>query len=336
MNHFGVLLSLLRDRPTFWDDIRRNIKVERKSLSLLVASCIFFAIYGAIIGSSSSWMQMLSSAIKLPALYLITLAICLPTLFFFDVLFGSKLGFGQYVALLLTGMATISVLLFSFAPITLFFLISIHDYNFFLLVNVLIFALTGLIGIRLFYSGMQQLSYTSKVIKPAPSRPSAYDDGYGDRYQKPYEIENPKRDRQEDPALSVRDVESISEPAKDSEDPRQERRDRLMKLIYDDDYDESSEIKPSTRDRNDLQSTSIHDFEPISDLTKRPDDDLHKMRDRLLKFWLFLYALVGSQLGWTLRPFFGAPNEPFQLFRPIEGNFYSTIFQVLLNFLGLS
>ena len=49
MNHFAVMLTLLRDRPTFLDEIRRNIKIERKSVSLLVSSCLFFAIYGAII-----------------------------------------------------------------------------------------------------------------------------------------------------------------------------------------------------------------------------------------------------------------------------------------------
>ena len=151
MKHFSVLIALLRDRKTFLDEIRRNNKVESKIASLLIASSMFFAIYGAIIGSSSTWLQVISSAIKLPALYLITLTICLPALFFFDILFGSALSFSQYAALSLTTVSVISVLLFSFAPITLFFLISVHDYNFFLLLNVGIFAMTGFIGIRLFY-----------------------------------------------------------------------------------------------------------------------------------------------------------------------------------------
>ena len=76
MKHFAVLIRLLRDRNQFLEDIRHDVKLERKIFSLLVVSCIFFGVYGAIIGSSSSWLQMLASAVKLPALYLITLGIC--------------------------------------------------------------------------------------------------------------------------------------------------------------------------------------------------------------------------------------------------------------------
>ncbi len=225
MKHFSVLIRLLRDRNQFLEDIRQDIKLERKIFSLLVVSCIFFGVYGAIIGSSSSWMQMFASAIKLPALYLITLGICLPTLYFFDILFGSKLNFRQYSAMLMTAVSVISVLLFSFAPVVLFFLISIQGYNFFLLLNVAVMGLTGVIGVRLFYQGMRQI---------------------------------------------------VGEEA--------------------------------TADQ---------------------------MRNRLLLGWLGLYALVGSQLGWTLRPFFGAPNEPFQVFRPeIDGNFYAQIVTSLGSLLG--
>lgn len=276
MNHFAVMLTLLRDRPTFLDEIRRNIKIERKSVSLLVSSCLFFAIYGGIIGSSSSWLQALSSAIKLPALYLITLVICLPTLFFFDILFSSKLGFGQYFVLLLTTMSTISVLLFSFAPITLFFLISVHDYSFFLLLNVAIFALTGFVGVRLFYNGMQQISNYAPPLTPEASAPIP-DAETQDRFDAPESVLAAKR-----PIMAT---------------------------------DRALSVKPGA-------------------IAKQ--DDLYTTRVRLLKFWLVLYALVGSQLGWTLRPFFGAPGETFQLFRAIEGNFYGTVWRTFLSLLGLN
>ena len=275
MNHFAVMLTLLRDRPTFLDEIRRNIKIERKSVSLLVSSCLFFAIYGGIIGSSSSWLQAISSAIKLPALYLITLVICLPTLFFFDILFSSKLGLGQYFVLLLTTMSTISVLLFSFAPITLFFLISIHDYSFFLLLNIAIFALTGFVGVRLFYNGMQQISNHGQSLKSASS-----------------------------------EAISSAETAAMLDTPT-----------------ERAAKRPIMAPDADL---------PVERVAVAKKDDLYATRVRLLKFWLVLYALVGSQLGWTLRPFFGAPGETFQLFRAIEGNFYSTVFRTFWTLLGFN
>lgn len=53
-----------------------------------------------------------------------------------------------------------------------------------------------------------------------------------------------------------------------------------------------------------------------------PEAIEQKLRRRLLQGWVILYGLVGSQLGWTLRPFVGNEGEPFQIFRPeIDGNF---------------
>jgi hypothetical protein len=207
-----------------------------------------------IIGLSNSGLQALSSAVKLPALYMITLVICLPTLYFFDILFGSALTFGQYSALLMSAVAVMSVLLFSFAPVTLFFLISIQDYLGFQLINVCIFAFTGLIGIKVFYEAMRSIAYTTVTNTPA--------------------------------------IAAV---------PEGEPSDVMVV---------QSAIAPAAA-------------------------GLQKTRLRLLQAWLILYGLVGSQLGWTLRPFFGAPSEPFQLFRSLESNFYAQVWRSILTVLGL-
>ncbi|MCA8963107.1 MAG: hypothetical protein KDC38_21435 [Planctomycetes bacterium] len=50
----------------------------------------------------------------------------------------------------------------------------------------------------------------------------------------------------------------------------------------------------------------------------------------LRRGWIVLYAFVGIQLGWTLRPFFGHPDLPPQLFRAAGGgNAYVEILRVL-------
>lgn len=224
MKYFSVIMYLLRERQEFLEDIRKGVKLKSKILGLLISSFAFFAIYGAIIGASSSWLQCLVSAIKLPALYLLSLIICFPTLYFFNVMFGSKRSFEQYLTLLMTAMGMISILLFGFAPVTLFFLLSTQDYSFFLLLNVAIMGLTGLLGINFFYQGMQFLSEEDKVGK--------------------------------------------------------------------------------------------------------------EIRFNILRFWLGLYGFVGTQLGWTLRPFFGSPGLPFQLFREHESNFYLSIIKAISSILG--
>ncbi|TDC46454.1 hypothetical protein E1258_29445, partial [Micromonospora sp. KC207] len=49
----------------------------------------------------------------------------------------------------------------------------------------------------------------------------------------------------------------------------------------------------------------------------------------LLYVWILLFGFVGTQLAWTLRPFFGSPGEGFALFRSIEGNFYAEIVRTI-------
>jgi hypothetical protein len=46
---------------------------------------------------------------------------------------------------------------------------------------------------------------------------------------------------------------------------------------------------------------------------------------RSLVPYFLLFAVVGGQLAWTLRPFIGSPSLGFQIFRPLEGNFVSHV-----------
>lgn len=217
MNYFATVMELLRERQQFLEEIRQGKRLNSKLLGLLISSIAFFAIYGVIIGASSGLLQAIVSAIKLPALYLLTLIICFPTLYFFNVMFGSKQTFGQYLTLLMAAMAEISVLQLGFAPVALFFMLSTNDYQFFKILNVGIFAITGFLGIKFFYEGMK---FMTEV-----------------------------------------------------------------------------------------------------------DSEGAKLRLNIVQMWLVLYAFVGTQLGWTLRPFFGAPGAPFQIFRDQDSNFYLNVFK---------
>jgi hypothetical protein len=44
-----------------------------------------------------------------------------------------------------------------------------------------------------------------------------------------------------------------------------------------------------------------------------------KTRSMILYLWIILYAFVGSQMAWTLRPFIGDPGAPFELMRQLGG-----------------
>jgi hypothetical protein len=45
----------------------------------------------------------------------------------------------------------------------------------------------------------------------------------------------------------------------------------------------------------------------------------------IMRVWALLFAFVGIQMAWNLRPFLGDRGEPFKVFRHYEGNFYAAI-----------
>jgi hypothetical protein len=45
----------------------------------------------------------------------------------------------------------------------------------------------------------------------------------------------------------------------------------------------------------------------------------------IMRAWALLFAFVGVQLAWTLRPFLGDRNQPFRVFGSYQGNFYAAI-----------
>lgn len=169
-NYFTVLINLLRDRQTFLEEIQQGVKLKSKIISLLVCSSLCFAIYGAIVGLYHSVPQSISAAIKLPCLYLLTLLICLPTLYIFNIFFGSSRSLTQHFIIVLTAASVISALLLGFAPVTLFFLITTNNYQFFKLLNVAIFILTGVIGVQFLYQGMKSISVQDEEGKSARTK----------------------------------------------------------------------------------------------------------------------------------------------------------------------
>jgi hypothetical protein len=155
MEHLSIIETILRSRRKFFTEIRQQIDVMPKIRAMFLSSFVFLAIYGVVMGAAHSLPQALASMLKLPILFLVTLLICAPSLHFFNILFGSKQTIGQTVALILTGISTTSVLLFSLAPITLFFEMSSSQYEFFKLLNVVFFAICGLLGVFFLQDGMQ-------------------------------------------------------------------------------------------------------------------------------------------------------------------------------------
>ena len=90
MRNLTVIETILRARREFFTEIREGIGLGEKMRAMLISSVAFFALFGAVMGSSHSLWQALSSAGKLPLLFLATLIVCAPTLYFFNLIFGSN------------------------------------------------------------------------------------------------------------------------------------------------------------------------------------------------------------------------------------------------------
>ena len=56
---------------------------------------------------------------------------------------------------------------------------------------------------------------------------------------------------------------------------------------------------------------------------------------RTFQVWVVIYALVGAQMGWILRPFIGSPNLPFEWFRGRESNIFVAVIRTIGTLLGL-
>ncbi len=77
----GVIEGLLRNRYRFFSEVREGVEIPGKIRAMLLVSAGFLALFGAVIGSDHSVWQALASSVKLPLLFLVTLLVCLPTLY---------------------------------------------------------------------------------------------------------------------------------------------------------------------------------------------------------------------------------------------------------------
>jgi hypothetical protein len=69
--------------------------------------------------------------------------------------------------------------------------------------------------------------------------------------------------------------------------------------------------------------------EPMSALDPLEGRVLGKHVKAVFRVWVIVFALVGAQMGWVLRPFIGHPSLPFVLFRGREFNFFQGVLRMI-------
>ena len=158
---FSVMPELLRDPNGFFRSIQNDEDIKGKTLTLFYVSVFSFMVFGFMIGLAKSPLQAVSSALKIPILFLSTMAFCLPALYFFSLaLLGTPLRMIQVLTVVLFGIAVTAFLLLGLAPVTLFFVLTSANYAFFQLLAVGFVGLSSLIGVYFLWRGMTSVETT--------------------------------------------------------------------------------------------------------------------------------------------------------------------------------
>src|SRR5690242_15825912 len=99
---YGAFLAeILSDRERFFTEVAEGEGLRGKLVHALWTLVGLCALYGAATGAYAGPAQAVSAALKLPLLFLGTLAICFPGFFVIQVLVGSRLRLSQVLTLVL-------------------------------------------------------------------------------------------------------------------------------------------------------------------------------------------------------------------------------------------
>jgi hypothetical protein len=296
-----VIERILRDRQGIWQQVVEDRELTRLTGQMMLSSVVALACYGAVLGSFHSVLMALTSAVKLPLLFLVTLAICLPTLYLFNLVFGARLSVRQSLALVMVALTVTAMLALAFAPISLFFLITAPDYSFFKLLNVAILALSALVGLRFLTGGMRVLD-DHGLLAPAKSGTEAT------------------------PAVPI-PVSPGPAPAMAPAAAAAPAPAPVAAVGGNGGTATLAVPAPAA-----VQVPPGYVLQPVRQIQPRPVKQPAPPSMTLLYVWILLFGFVGTQLAWTLRPFFGSPGMKFSLYRDIDGNFYAEIFRTIGHF----
>ena len=257
-NPFKQLDRVLRGEGTRSDDLRGGrLPVSARAMAWAVA--LLGGFYGACMGSFNLFgghgypLQIVSSALKVPALFLLTILVTFPSLYVFNALVGGRLSMTNMLRLILAAVGVMIAVLAGFGTIVAFFNLTGSSYPFVLLLNVVVFGVSGLLGLGFLLQTLRRLTEPE-----------------------------------------VRETPPIEEPS-----PR-----------------------PGALTR--VQSS------PATGSVKA-----------VFRIWVVVFALVGAQMSWVLRPFVGSYAEArvegdFEWFRERGGNFFERVWWAGAELLGVA
>ena len=172
-NWLFELDRILRGEKTRVADLRNGeLDIPLRGVTCILV--ILGMIYGVCMGcyaviNFGRGMQMLACIVKVPALFFLTLAVTMPSLYVFNAIVGSRLTVGSLARLFVAALGVNLALLSSLGPIVAFFSINTTSYSFMVLLNVLVFAVSGVLSLAFLLQTLHRLNIAPRVPPPLPS-----------------------------------------------------------------------------------------------------------------------------------------------------------------------
>jgi hypothetical protein len=263
-----ALDKILRGETTSTTALKDGqVNLPTGSLTLLLVGLAM--VYGFCIGifaflnppkDGLAWAQVLSTTLKMPMLFVLTLVVTFPSLYVFNTLVGSRLTITPLVNLMAASMGVTLATLASFGPIVAFFSITTTSSAFVILLNVLACAVAGALGLIFLLQTLNRLTLAL------------------------------------DKAVLHR-IHSVAQ-----------------RMSEDDTLPPGKPPLPAS----------------IPGALDTPDGHvLAGQTKRVFQCWILVFGLVGSQMSWVLRPFFGSPTRDFAIFATRESNFFQAVWQLI-------
>jgi hypothetical protein len=173
---------ILRGEATHLAALREeNLKLPLAGLMLVIL--LLALLYGACMGFFAGFReggpffpQWGAGIVKVPCLFLLTLAVTFPSLYVFNALAGSRLGFVAVLQLIVASLAVNLAVLASLGPIVAFFSVSTTSYPFILLLNVAAFVVSGILGFAFMLQTLYRLSASRRApLSPLPQLDRPHD-----------------------------------------------------------------------------------------------------------------------------------------------------------------
>ena len=293
----------------------QSLRIPLAGLSLLILALALF--YGFCMGmypgcriDDPSWLRWLACTLKIPALFLLTLCVTFPSLYVVNALVGSRLQLLAVLQLLVAALAVNLAVLASAGPIVAFFSFSTTNCPFMVLLNVLVFAISGLLGMVFLLQTLHRMSTIPRTFA-RPRRPwkaSGLDVVLADRIRTNRAVgarSGPRPARGRAGASGGPTKPSRGRPLAERNGPRRQpgrprRFTRAAKRI-------------------------LVRLDPLEGHV------LGRHVKTVFCCWTVIFSVVGAQMAWVLRPYFGNPSEPFVWFGPRTSNFFEGVWTALHN-----